>query len=254
MDEREWLACDDPRPMLRFLGEGTGGWRSLSCSCCRTDCGRRGAGPCPAYRKLRLFACACCRRLLELLPDPVCLPALEEAERHAEGLAGLPEFADAAYAFDSRRRARFPKYATPDDGAWNALYCTVHRKWLPDFDGGFAGRRWELVDTVVLDAASSGGEGEAAVQASLLREALGNPFRPVTLDTALQTPTVLALAQAAYDDRTLPAGTLDPARLAVLADALEDAGCTDATILGHLRGPGPHVRGCWAVDLLLGKE
>jgi hypothetical protein len=52
----------------------------------------------------------------------------------------------------------------------------------------------------------------------------------------------------------LPAGQLDPTRLAVLADAVEEAGCTDADLLGHLRGPGPHVRGCWAVDLLLGKE
>jgi hypothetical protein len=52
----------------------------------------------------------------------------------------------------------------------------------------------------------------------------------------------------------MPSGHLDPARLAVLADALEDAGCADADLLGHLRGPGPHIRGCWAVDLLLGKE
>jgi len=65
---------------------------------------------------------------------------------------------------------------------------------------------------------------------------------------------VVALAQAAYDERELPAGTLDLARLAVLADALEEAGCTAQTILDHLRGPGPHVRGCWAVDLILGKE
>jgi hypothetical protein len=64
---------------------------------------------------------------------------------------------------------------------------------------------------------------------------------------------VVALAQAAYEQRELPAGTLDMARLAVLADALEDAGCTDADLLSHLRGPGPHVRGCWAVDLILGK-
>ena len=52
----------------------------------------------------------------------------------------------------------------------------------------------------------------------------------------------------------MPAGTLDNTRLAVLADALEEAGCTEADILGHLRGPGPHVRGCWVVDLILGKE
>jgi hypothetical protein len=65
---------------------------------------------------------------------------------------------------------------------------------------------------------------------------------------------LLSLAQAAYDERTVPAGTLDPARLAVLADALEDAGCDNADILSHLRGTGPHVRGCWAVDLVLGRE
>jgi hypothetical protein len=63
----------------------------------------------------------------------------------------------------------------------------------------------------------------------------------------------VALAQAAYDDLILPAGTLDSARLLLLADALEDAGCADADLLGHLRGEGPHVRGCWAVDLVLGK-
>jgi hypothetical protein len=68
------------------------------------------------------------------------------------------------------------------------------------------------------------------------------------------TPQVVALAQAAYEQRELPSGALDAARLAVLADALEEAGCTDADILNHLRSPSPHVRGCWAVDLTLGKE
>ena len=65
--------------------------------------------------------------------------------------------------------------------------------------------------------------------------------------------TAARLASAAYEDRNLPEGTVDLVRLAVLADALEDAGCTDADLLGHLRGPGPHVRGCWAVDLILAK-
>jgi hypothetical protein len=64
---------------------------------------------------------------------------------------------------------------------------------------------------------------------------------------------VLNLVQAAYDNRLLPSGLLDTARLAVLADALEEVGCTDPHILSHLRGPGPHVRGCHLVDLLLGK-
>jgi hypothetical protein len=85
----------------------------------------------------------------------------------------------------------------------------------------------------------------------------GNPFRTVALDSTWllwKDGTVAQLARIAYEDRQLPEGTLDPARLAALADALEDAGCTDADLLGHLRGPGPHVRGCWAVDLVLGKS
>jgi hypothetical protein len=62
------------------------------------------------------------------------------------------------------------------------------------------------------------------------------------------------LAQALYEERELPSGHLDAARLAVLADMLEEAGCANPRLLGHLRGPGPHVRGCWAVDLVLGQS
>jgi hypothetical protein len=91
-------------------------------------------------------------------------------------------------------------------------------------------------------------------QTGVLRDLFGNPFRPVVLDPSWRIPAVVSLAQAAYDNRALPSGHLDQARLAVLADALEEAGCTDADLLGHLRGPGPHVRGCWAVDALLEKE
>jgi hypothetical protein len=64
---------------------------------------------------------------------------------------------------------------------------------------------------------------------------------------------VSCLAQAAYDERILPAGTLENTRLAVLADALEEAGCSDEQVLGHLRGGGEHYRGCFIVDALLGK-
>jgi hypothetical protein len=93
-----------------------------------------------------------------------------------------------------------------------------------------------------------------AVSLALLRCVVGNPFRPAIITPACLTPQVVALAQAVYDQRELPAGTLDQARLAVLADALEEAGRTDQAILDHLRGSGPHVRGRWVVDLLLGKE
>jgi hypothetical protein len=82
-------------------------------------------------------------------------------------------------------------------------------------------------------------------------------FPSITVSPAILTwndGIVVRLAQAAHDERHLPTGTLDNVRLAVLADALEEAGCANEQILGHLRGPGPHVRGCWVLDLLLGKE
>jgi hypothetical protein len=88
---------------------------------------------------------------------------------------------------------------------------------------------------------------------ALLREIFPNPFRPVALGPAWTTSDIRTLAQAAYDERHLPSGHLDLTRLAVLADALEEAGAT-GDILTHLRSPGPHMRGCWPVDLLLGKE
>jgi hypothetical protein len=89
--------------------------------------------------------------------------------------------------------------------------------------------------------------------AALIRDVFGYPSRRVTMSPDWRTPTVLSLARAAYDDRPLPGAPLDNGRLAVLADALEEAGCSDDELLGHLRPPDPHVRGCWALDLILGK-
>src|SRR5262249_41553793 len=87
------------------------------------------------------------------------------------------------------------------------------------------------------------GKGEQAALATLFRDVFGPLlFRPVALNRAWRTPTVTALVTAAYEDRPLPAGTLDNDRLAVLADALEDADCAEDQILNHLRSPGPHVR------------
>jgi hypothetical protein len=93
--------------------------------------------------------------------------------------------------------------------------------------------------------------------ADYLRDIFGNLFRSVSLSPAIlawNDGLVVRLAQAAYEERHLPEGTLDNGRLAILADALEEAGCPDIDILDHLRGPGPHVRGCWAVDLILSKD
>ena len=95
---------------------------------------------------------------------------------------------------------------------------------------------------------------EQGQQAILFREILGNPFRPSAFHRRWLTPTVTYLATIAYEERALPSGKLDTTRLAILADALEETGCDNQEILGHLRSPGPHFRGCHVLDLLLGKE
>jgi hypothetical protein len=106
-------------------------------------------------------------------------------------------------------------------------------------------------------AAGPNHETELRARGELIRDVFGNPFRPApSVDAAWlgwNGGTVLALAEVAYEERQLPEGKLDRARLVLLADALEDAGCGEADLLAHLRGPGPHVRGCWALDLILGK-
>jgi hypothetical protein len=161
-------------------------------------------------RKLRLFACACCRRVWHLLAHPRLGEAVEVGERFADGQATAWQLRNA--------------------------YKQPFIEW-----GAFLAR-------------GRFGRSETSVQADMLRDLFGNLFRPAPREPTWLTHTVVSLARAAYDQRTLPAGTLDPARLAVLADALEEAGCTSADILAHLRGPGPHFRGCWSLDLLLGRN
>lgn len=98
-------------------------------------------------------------------------------------------------------------------------------------------------------------------QRAILRDIIRDPFYPrvtdrddrATIDPSWLTwrdSTIQRLARSAYEERELPSGRLDAGRLAILADALEEAGCTNEDILAHLRGPGPHVRGCWVIDLL----
>ncbi|AMV27478.1 hypothetical protein VT84_23965 [Gemmata sp. SH-PL17] len=81
----------------------------------------------------------------------------------------------------------------------------------------------------------------------LLRDIVGNPFRPVTFFPSWRTSTAVTLASQMYESREFGA-------MPILADALQDAGCDNADALDHCRGPGPHVRGCWVVDMVLGKE
>jgi hypothetical protein len=196
-------------------------------------------------RELRLLTCACLRRLWHLLPDGPCRQAVEMGEAWADGLADrqdLDAAFDAAVDFGvslsddpalrqaAAEAVQGAAAVFPDYGA--ALYAA----------GGLAARqgRWNQ---------------ERADLARLVRCVFGPlPFRGVFFDQSWLTPDVLALAQAAYDKRILPAGTLEPDRLAILADALEEAGCDNADLLNHLRSPGPHVRGCFPLDAILGKQ
>jgi hypothetical protein len=111
--------------------------------------------------------------------------------------------------------------------------------------GSFGSRR---------QASQSALDAERLAQCELLRDVFGDLRRRASRGPLWLTPSVTSLAQAAYEERALPSGELEPARLAILADALEEATCSDDALLAHLRGPGPHVRGCWAVDLVLGRS
>jgi hypothetical protein len=99
-----------------------------------------------------------------------------------------------------------------------------------------------------LEKQSSSEVKNQAVQFQLktLHCIFGNPFRPGAVDPAWLTSTVVELAHGIYAERAFD-------RLPILADALQDAGCENADVLDHCRGPGPHARGCWVVDLVLGK-
>jgi hypothetical protein len=106
---------------------------------------------------------------------------------------------------------------------------------------------WMAAINALKDAGGVGKRAErSAEQAALLRDIFGNPFRPVAFDPAWRTSTAVALAQQMYDSR-------DFGIMPILGDALQDAGCDSDDILDHCRGPGPHVRGCWVVDLVLRK-
>jgi hypothetical protein len=245
--EAEWLAATLPGPLLEYV------WQH------RRRVRLRGY-----RRQLRLFACACCRRAWHLLPERQLVRALQTCERYADGLADDAQRSAAwAEAFDAANRVE----ALPLSMAARAVWYAAEANAL---DAAY-GAQSLAANALMHEARAAAGGDHLTVPESrafagraigaewgrhclLARDIFGNPFRPVAVSPSCRTPQVAALAQAAYEQRDLPAGTLDGTRLAVLADALEEAGCTSPDLLGHLRGPGPHVRGCWAVDLLLGKQ
>jgi hypothetical protein len=228
--EAEWLACTDPQKMLTFLAVGQ-----------------------DSDRKRRLFAVACCRRVAHLMADSRSRDAVAAAERYADGLideAGLTSARSAAAVAAQEAWSAGPAAGTAAGAAVVAVENPF--AWTA---AGMAGAAASIAAKALERSAERPARAAAAAKASaaqadLVREVFGNPWRPPGL-AAGPSPQAcagaVAIARRAYDEGDFLA-------LPVLADALEDAGYADAHLLGHLRGQGPHVRGCWALDQLLGKE
>ena len=207
LTEAQWRTCPDLVVMMQFT-EG------------------RAAG----HRKMRLFAAACCRRVLDLLPDERSRAAVDAFDRFTEGLAGAEEVQAAMRrAWEVGENAA--SYLASEEPFLVAFRASVDRARAADPDGPAVC------------------EPERAAQRDLLRD-LCNPFHAGLVDAALLSwngGTVPRLAGAIYEERRF-------GDLPILADALEEAGCTDHDLLRHCRSGGEHVRGCWAVDLLLGRD
>jgi hypothetical protein len=218
MDEITWLSCADPDDMLQFLQGKV------------------------SDRKLRLFACACCRRIWDLIPNDSSRQAVRISERFADSEATIAELEAAFVVAD---RAVSVQGGLPSYHAADAARLSAHPEMRGLADG---------TATAAAMAGAGGGEGywdkyndEKACQCNLFGDLVGNPFRPVTIHPVWLTSTVVSLAQSIYDNRRFE-------DMPILADGLEDAGCDNAEMLEHARSGGEHVRGGWLVDLLLQKE
>jgi hypothetical protein len=232
MTEADWLACSDPRALMIFLGEKAGD------------------------RKLRLFAVACCRRIWFLFREQRVRDAVDLAERFADGLTGDEERSAARKAAQQAAQGRGvttrPTAPKAERRAAAAVYWAAARlageaaTHAPDLAieaiiwqaGGPDRCDWQAIKA-----------SERTSQARAFRDIFGNPFRVPALDPdwlQWNDGTVAKIAQAINDER-------DFERMPILADALEDAGCADVDILDHCRSAWTHVRGCWVIDLLLGK-
>jgi hypothetical protein len=253
MTEAEWLTCTDPKPMLDFLREKV------------------------SDRKLRLWGCACCDLIRDLFPDEVYAASLDVVSRYADGLATTSQLSAAhQWVVESYRDPQPISVEAIRDVVLEAVAAASssyrgHLTYALWFNVALALEGNRLRQMHGPNAQSVLADWFDAISCynhdtefflkwadidprpqiiSLIECVFGNPFRPLSLDSswfAWNDGTAVKVAQGVYDERAFD-------RLPVLADALEEAGCTNANILGHCRGAGPHVRGCWVIDLLLGKE
>ena len=230
MTEAEWLACADPTPMLEFL-QGKA-----------------------SDRKLRLFAVACCRRIWESMSDVRSRSVVLVAERFVDGLAAADEL---QAAYEQARAADSDIYAKGGNQyastAVLGLQPSLNLRCVTNDVFNCLTLCDERLNTVAHDEARFNDllarleADEWRTQSRLLHDVFGNPFRTVSADPSWLTSDVLALATGIYQDRAFD-------RMPIFADALQDAGCDNDDILNHCRQPGEHVRGCWVVDLVLGKS
>jgi hypothetical protein len=244
MTEADWLACREPARMMRFIRHSAGGGSAFT----------PWFGPAvygTLTRKWRLFLSACCRRVWPALGDGG--PAQQLVE-FAEGFTDSPP-TEQAYRTVCEWFGRHPQWSSRQVRLVQALTSNLGAaaSVLRTIIGTHARSETPVkADKPAAERMALGAESVA--QCHLLRDLFGNPFREAKWVAAWRTPPLLSLAQAAYDERVLPSGTFDLPRLAVLSDALEESGCADEAVLNHLRSPAPHVRGCWVIDLLLGKS
>jgi hypothetical protein len=222
MKEAEWFACTNPHQLLGYVrGRAS---RSLK--------GRR---------KLRLFACAAVRGIWPHLTDERSRRAVEVSERYADGLAGVDELRTA------REEAESPLGSGGGVGAPQAAATVVEEDVRRATQVIVHVSSAPLPPSAGVQKIRSRWDAEFRRLCDVLRDIFGNPFRPVTLDPAWPTRVAVGLAQGIYDERRF-------GDLPILADALEEAGWTDQNVLSHLRRPTGHVRGCWALDLVLAKK
>jgi hypothetical protein len=196
-------------------------------------------------RRLRLFACACCRRIEALLIDPRSRRAVGVAERYADGAASDEELSvawlgasDAVEEIDEALGE-----AEEDSIEYYAALAAHYGAMCGGNSDGFVGFAAHAAFYALRAAAAP---DEAQAQGRLLGDVLGRP-PSLLADPSWLTPGVLGVARVIDAERRFD-------DMPILADALEDAGCTDANVMAHCRGDRPHVRGCWVVDLLLGRS